>query len=494
MFDDSKLEYSVKTCSTNEPEELEILLNEMSDEGWELYTLHEVDSGTKGVQYNCIFSREVEDEEDTNNPEVLDILDFKSKMEKMIQPSDEPYEECKEIQANIKLKQEEITRIKGLLDSQSGNTDYKVLNEEISTKLKELNELKGDLADIIDPIHMYERITQDKLTLTISEELMDLIQDEKGDGLISETVKLRQNLADRFGYILPAIRFTNSDELEANEYKIDIRGLKALSGFVNPGYIRYYEGQANINRKPKTAIEDIDPVTGKRVFWIEEAKTKSFWENGQSSAQVIVSHIEHIVRKYVNEILDYNDINNYMAIVGSQNLYLIENLVPDTLSVGDIRHIFADLIKEKVSVKDIVYIFERLNDCTQETDDRFKVLELLRVCLNRQISSNLADSNNNIYGIVINDGFAESIEKLLAEENESAYFDLENQKIKKLVKKVIDTVKESEYDMANIALIAPSSIRKQLFNLFEQIIPDLSVISPQEIAQGFNLEAIETIN
>lgn len=494
MFDDAKLEYSVKTCPTNQPEDLEELLNEMSDEGWELYMLHEVDSGTKGIQYNCIFTREIEELDEANNTEVLDVLDFKSRMEKMLQPSDEPYEECKEIQANINYKQEEITKIKKLLDSSPGNIDHESLNEEISTKLRELNELKGDLSDVIDPIHMYERVAQDKLTLTISDELMILVDDEKGGGLISETVKLRQNLADKLGYVIPAIRFTNSDVLEANEYRIDVRGIKALSGFVYPGYIRFYEGQANISRKPKSAIEGIDSVTGKRVFWIEESKTKDFWENGMTPAQVIASNFEEIVCKYVNEILDYTDINNYITIVGSQNLYLVENLIPDALSVGDIRYIFADLIKEKVSIKDIVYIFERLNDCIQETEDRFKILERLRIYLNRQISSNIADSNNNIYGILMSEEYAESLEESLVKESGSSFFVPKDQKVKKLIRKVIDVIRESEYDVSNIAVIVPSYIRRQLFNLLEQIVPGLSVIAPQEIAQGFNLEIVENIN
>jgi len=494
MFDNTKLEYSVKTCPANQPEDLEMLLNEMADEGWELYMLHEVDSGSKGIQYNCIFSREYDDIDEISNSEVVDVLDFKSKMEKMLQPSDEPYEECKEIQANINQKHEEIAKIKKLLDSSSKNIDYKNLNDEISTKLRELNELKGDLSDIIDPIHMYERVNQDKLTLVISDELLNLVDDEKGGDLISETVKLRQNLADKLGYIIPAIRFTNSDILEANEYRIDVRGLKVLSGFVNPGYVRFYEGQANINRKPKSAIEDIDPVTGERVFWLEESKTKDFWENGLTPAQVIVSHFEHIVCKHVNEILDYSDINNYIGIVGTQNLYLVENLIPDSLSISDIRYIFADLIREKVSIKDIVYVFERLNDSIQDTEDRLKILEKLRIYLNRQISSRIADSNNTIYGIVLSDEYAESLEEVLVQENGITFFIPKDQKSKKLIKKVIDIVKGSEYDISNIALIAPSFIRKQLFNLFEQIIPGLSVISSQEVTQGFNLEIIENIN
>lgn len=492
MFEESRLEYAVKTCPTTEPDELEILLNEMADDGWELYMLHEVDSG-KGIQYNCIFSREYDADEELGSSEVTDVLDFKSKMEKMIQPSDEPYEECREIQANINIIQEEITKIKQQLDSSSEDIDHKTLNEEISTKLRELNELKADLADVINPAYMYERINQDKLTLIISEELMNLVDDGEGTGIISETVKLRQNLTDKLGYIIPAIRFTDSDELESNEFRIDVRGSNMLSGFVKPDYTRFYEGQIILDKKQKSAIEDIDPVTGKKVFWIEESKAKDFWEKGLNPVQVIINCLEYVVCKYVDEILDYTDINSYIGIAGTQNLFLVENLIPDELSIGDLRQIFADLIREKVSIKDIVYVFEKLNDCIQDVENKDTILEKLRIGLKRQISSSIADTNNTIYGIFINTEYAETLEEVFVQTVNISHFVPEERKSKKLIKKVVDIVNNSDCDISNTAIIAPAFIRKQLFNIFEEIIPGISVITQQEIAPGYNLEIIDTI-
>ena len=61
--------------------------------------------------------------------------------------------------------------------------------------------------------------------------------------------------------------------------------------------------------------------------------------------------------KYIDDIFDYSDINRYIEIVGNQNLYLVENIIPDYLSIAELKYILTNLIKEKVSIKDIVYIF-----------------------------------------------------------------------------------------------------------------------------------------
>jgi len=349
------------------------------------------------------------------------------------------------------------------------------------------------LADAIDPINMYGRINQDKITLIISDELLDLVDNEKNGDLIAETVKLRQKLADSLGYVIPSIKFTNSETLEANQYRIDIRGIKTISGNVYINHSMFYAGQANITRKPKDAIEDFEPISGKRVFWINDEKTKNFWEKGLTPAQVIIRSLEYVVCRYVEEILDYKDVAHYISLVGTQNLFLVENLVPESLTIGDIRFILAGLIREKVSIKDIVHIFEKLNDLVQLSSEKDILLEKLRIALGRQICSKIADSSNNIYGIVLDDSFSEEFSNILVEENDRFVLPTKDSRVNKLIKRVLEIIKNTEYDLNHIVIVSPPEIRAEIYTLFEMIIPELSVISPAELTSDFNLEIIEKI-
>ena len=44
----SKTQYSIKSCPTDDSEQLELLLNSMAEDGWDLYTMHEVESEDEG--------------------------------------------------------------------------------------------------------------------------------------------------------------------------------------------------------------------------------------------------------------------------------------------------------------------------------------------------------------------------------------------------------------------------------------------------------------
>lgn len=481
MFKSSRQEYSVKTCPADDVFGLEDLLNSMSVAGWELYTMHETDAPKGGTQYNCIFTREIEESEEEEK-DLVELSSFQTKMEKMMK-SGEAITEFQDIQQNIRQKKDEISKIKAHLDSEDSEFQRHNLNEKISEALKELSDLKNKLSNIISPERMYEKLGQNKIEIVLSDELLNLANSDNQEGLITQTIILRQKLAETYGYVIPSIKFSEDDAVPANEYNIKIRGINTFVGHVYPDYLMFYPEEAGLERKPKDAIEDLDAVTGKKVYWIKKDKTKDFWVKGLNDAEVIAKNLEYIVFRYVDEILDYNDVNSYVEIVGSQNLYLIENIIPDFLSVADLRYLFASLIREKVSLKDITYIFEKINDFA---DDAVKenLLEKVRISLGRSICQNIADKDKNLYYLTLDNTFCEKIKKGLKKEN--VVIKVKEKLVKSALKQIYKAIKDAETDTTKVAMVVPLEIRQIVFMIFEQVIPDFTVLAPEEITNDYN--------
>jgi len=81
-----KMEYVIKSVPTDDKQLLEDLLNEMSNDGWDLYTMHEVESDEE-YTYNCIFmkDREPVDDSDESFDKIVKVNNFKTQMEKCYQ-------------------------------------------------------------------------------------------------------------------------------------------------------------------------------------------------------------------------------------------------------------------------------------------------------------------------------------------------------------------------------------------------------------------------
>ena len=186
MYKPTRNAYTIRTSPFNDNEKLENLLNEMSKDGWEIYSIQELENDD-GIFYNCIFIKEVE-AEDTLMSDNADLLNFKSRIERIINPELDPYELCVDIQKKIKEKRQRIAQIKALIDETSEDSRT-ILNDEISKHINELEDLKKNLSKVITPDIMEQKLGEQKLTLSISEELIDILDSENEYNMLSQIVQ-----------------------------------------------------------------------------------------------------------------------------------------------------------------------------------------------------------------------------------------------------------------------------------------------------------------
>ncbi len=487
MFKPTRNIYTIKKTPYNDNEKLENLLNEMSKEGWDLYSMQELESD-EDIFYNCIFIKEVENEDKLFEDDGL--IDFKPRIERIINPELAPYELCLDILKKIKDKRQKISQVKTLIDETSEDS-RSILNEEISRHINELEDLKKRLSEVINPDIMEKKLGESKLTLVISEELTDILDSSKDDNLLSQIVFIRQNLTETLGYIIPKIKIEIDDSLEENEFVIKVRGIPVLNAYAYFNHSMFYENELNIEKLPSDTIKSTDVLTSLKTLWINNETAKDYWIKGFSATDYISAAIEFAVTKFIDDIFDYSDVNRYIEIVGNQNLYLIENIIPDFLSVAELKYILSNLIKEKVSIKDIIFIFEKINDFADE-ENKEDLLARIRVSLARQISLSLCDGKDN----VIN-AFELSAESLKAfsgtNENEEEVIRIESNKIEALVQKIEEQSAKLPSDIKETVLIAPMKIRHIIYLVLSQLITNIRVVSREELLFEYPLKILGKI-
>lgn len=487
MFKPTRNIYTIRTSPYNDNEKLENLLNEMSQDGWDVYSIQEMENDD-GFFYNCIFIKETENE-DTTLDETSDLLNFKSRIERIINPELDPYETCIDIQKKIKEKRIRMAQVKSLIDETSEDARA-MLNNEISKLIDEIDELKRRLAKVITPDVMEKKLGEQKITLSISEELIDILDNDNEFNVLSRIVLIRQNLTDSLGYIIPKIKIEIDDALEENEFSVKVRGIPAFNAKAYNSHTMFFKNELNIEKLPDDSIEEIDPSTGLKTVWIDSEYAKDFWTKGLDATDYIAKIIEHTVTKYIDDLFDYSDINRYIEIVGNQNLYLIENIIPDYMSVAELKFILTSLIKEKVSIKDIVYIFEKINDFADETDKE-ELLERIRISLARQISNSLtSEQNKTIYAYELSPA---SLKAFSGDKSDDEVIRIESNKIEEVIKHIKDKVNEFSPDEKEIVLIAPMKIRHLIFLILSQMLPNIRVIAREELIFDYPLQIISCI-
>lgn len=492
MFRNNKMQYIIRTCSSENVQELQNLLNEMSMNGWELYSMNEVE-GEDGYTFNCIFMSEAKSEGNSDEGDEINISTFKSQMEKMLSPKLSPYETCVDIQSKIKMQQQKIAKIKKELEGEApASVMRKKLNDKISAGLKELDELKSSLARATSPDIMFARLHEEKLSVNLSEELIEYVDsesDSEEESLLAATVKTRLKLTDELGYIIPKILFKDDETLNPYEFSIKIRGFEVFRGMVYPQHSAFLADEIHLDKKPKDSVYDIDAVTGEKIIWLNKKDTKDFWEKGLSGAEYIAAVLEHAVVKYVDELLDYNDVEKYIDVVESVNSFLVENLIPDIISVADLRYILTSLIREHVSIKNIVYIFEKLNDYAADSP-KADLIKRIRLALGRQICKKYINSEGVISAFEISEKTLDTFGPD-ADEEDDYIVRIDSAFAEKLASKILK--KSKQYDIKSPKLIVPLEYRHLFFTLLSNYLSDITVLSREEIGCHYPIEIISEI-
>lgn len=493
MLGKNRMEYVIKTCSAENAQELQNLLNEMSMNGWELYSMHEVGDDEESSQLNCIFMREAKSENNSDS-DIINISDFKSQMEKMLSPKLTEYETCLEIQSKIRSQKEKINQIKAELEGEApASVSRKKLNDKISAGLKELEELKTQLNKATSPDLMYSKLKEEKLAIYLSEELLGFVdsdRDNSGEELIAETVKSRLKLTEEIGYVIPKVIFKDDENLNPCEFSIKIRGMEVFRAGVCPNYLMFYSDELHLEHKIKNSVNAIDEISGRKVIWIEKDKTKDFWQKGITPSEYIAKALEYIALKYVDDLLDYEDIDKYLEVVEAENEFLVENIIPDVLTYADVKYLMTSLIKEKVSIKNITYIFEKINDFA---DDGAKadILNKIRLSLSRQICRNYVNADGETISAfeISEKTFSDIV--LSCDETEDALIKIDGTLPEKLANKILRKCKK--LNIFAPKLIVPMEYRQMFFTLLSLYINNITVLAQEEIGCTYKVDSLGEI-
>lgn len=372
-----------------------------------------------------------------------------------------------------------------------------LVNQDVQAQLGQLESVRQNMQDLVNPNRMYERLGVDVLSLQVGSGLLIIADPDQEGQLLPKIAALRQRVTDELGFIIPNIRIMDSSALEANEYMIAIRGNTVATGSVYPGKNMVIADQWDALGKdvPKDAIVGIDPTFQTQAYWLNPDDFDP--RDGLTqvdSVDVIVTHLQESVRKYVDEVMTKTDVLKLMELVKSQDPTLVNDLVPTIISTSDLRKIFVNLIREKVSIKDIMFIFERLCDYARFSKEPDILSERLRAALGRQICLSHATSDKVLYALTLSSDWEKTLDDSCQRTELGTMFLLNPLQVQELIESSAQTLMRAHQNIGRQPVILCSPrIRLPLYQLLERHIPTIVVISYSELITDIRVEAVDTI-
>ena len=372
-----------------------------------------------------------------------------------------------------------------------------LINADVQSQLGQLENVRQNMQDLVNPNKMYERLGVDVLSLQVGAGLLVIADPDQEGQLLAKIAALRQRVTDELGYILPNIRIMDSSALEANEYMISIRGNTVATGYVYPGKYMVIADQWDAVKKsvPDDAIIAVDPTYQTQAYWVNSEDAQSASNvTAVDATDVLVTHLQECVRKHVDEVMTKTDVLKLMELVRSQDPTLVNDLVPAIISTSDLRKIFVNLIREKVSIKDIIFVFERLCDYARFSKEPDILSERLRAALGRQICLTNVQDDNVLYALTLSPEWEKILDDSCQRTELGTMFLLNPMQVQDLIESTAMTLMRAHQNIGKQPVILCSPrIRLPLFQLLERHIPTIVVISYSELITDIKVEAVDTI-
>ena len=372
-----------------------------------------------------------------------------------------------------------------------------LVNQDVQAQLGQLDAVRKNMQDLVNPNKMYERLGVDVLSLQVGSGLLIIADPDQDGQLLAKIAALRQRVTDELGYIIPNIRIMDSAAIKDNEYLIAIRGNTVATGVVYPSKFMVIADQweASGKKVPDNVIVAVDPTYQTQAYWIDP----QYIERGSKvvavdAVDVIVTHLQDCVRKYVDEVMTKTDVLKLMELVKSQDPTLVNDLVPTIISTSDLRKIFVNLIREKVSIKDIIFIFERLCDYARFSKEPDILSERLRAALGRQICLQNCNKDKVLYALTLSSEWEKTLDDSCQRTELGTMFLLNPMQVQELIETTANTLMKAHQAVGvQPVILCSPRIRLPLYQMLERHIPTIVVISYSELITDIRVEAIDTI-
>jgi flagellar biosynthesis protein FlhA len=340
----------------------------------------------------------------------------------------------------------------------------------------------------------YEKmLSVDLLEMEVGYGLIPLVDTAQNGELLPRIKSIRRQFTLDMGFIVPPVHIKDNLQLKPNEYAIVLKGVKIGGGELLPGhFLAMNPGTATEKIK---GVETVEPAFGLPAVWISEDKKERAQISGYTvvdNTTVVATHLSELIKNHAHELLGRQETQNLIDNLAQEYPKLVEELVPNLLSLGVVMRVLQNLLREGVSIRDLRTILETLADWAPVVHDPDQLTENVRAVMARSISNNYSEDGQVLDVMTLDRKVETTIQEALHTTDQGAYLALEPGFAQALINSLNKTLQK--VTVVKPVLLCTPTIRLHVKRLTERYLPNLAIISHNEIAPHMKVRSVGTVN
>ena len=359
---------------------------------------------------------------------------------------------------------------------------------EALAKVEETAKLEKPSENLEDLLNL------EMIELEVGYGLVNIVDSEQAGDLLERITHIRKQFVTDWGVIVPSVRIKDNLELKPGGYQIKIKGIVVAEADMMPDH--------HLAMDPGTVIEQMEgvqttePVFGLDAVWITESQKEDAQYNGYTVvdlATVMATHLTEVLKTNLYELFGRQELVRVLDNFKQEYPKIVDDLVPEILPLGIVLKVLQNLLREGVSIRDLRTILETLAEYGTIFKDPDSLTEMVREGLYRTITEKIKSDSDDIPLFTLDRGIEESIAQNLIQTEQGQSLSLDPKLTQTILASLNESIEQATDMGEKMIVLCSPVVRRHFKKLTEKFIPNLIVVSHNELSPEVNLRSLGTV-
>jgi type III secretion protein V len=337
------------------------------------------------------------------------------------------------------------------------------------------------------------------LVLQVSEALTPLLDTatDTGKQFYEQLVQVRNGLYYDLGVIFPAIQVKGNTPGEAGSYTIWANEVPVVSGQIRLDAALVNDSAENLAIYGFKAEDTSNPATGKAAAWVPRAdaeRAKAVGLQVWDTHEILLLHVTHYLKRNARDFIGIQEVQGMVAALKQYYPTLVEETIPKPISLQTLTEILRRLVEEEVSIRDLKIILQTLCEWGRVEHEVLALTEQVRAGLKRKICYQISHGRPLLFVYRLDPEFEDMFRNSIRQSASGAYLSMDPASSQQLMGAARAQIGDLPPGAQRPVIVTDAEIRRFVKRLLDFAIPEITVLSYDQLTPQINLQPLGTIS